>query len=308
MINYLLGDLPEQERGAIEEQYFNDPEVFEKLSRVESQLIDDYVRGRLSAEERQKFERVYLSNADRRQRVRFAEALITKADQVKTGDADRSNGFSWWRNLLAPFETNRLTVGLAGAALLILLTASIWLFVEYNRLRQELNQTRAGEIAFEQRERALKQELAQEQDKSNRLSNELSQAQNAQPGQTSSPSPTTGRSFVSLIISLSSTRDPNAGGPTKLNIPPATHDVRLQIRLNENIYQRYVVRVQTAEGQEVFTQRDLSARGPKGSANLNLTVPASRVETGDYLLIVQGANRQGELEDLSKSFIHVEKN
>ena len=50
MIRYLLGELPEGEQAAIEEQYFADPRVLDELTQTETALVDDYVRGRLSAE------------------------------------------------------------------------------------------------------------------------------------------------------------------------------------------------------------------------------------------------------------------
>lgn len=306
MIHYLLGELSEQERNSLEERYFSDVQVFNELSRVENELIDDYVRGRLSAVQRRRFEQVYLGNSVRRQRVKFAEALLTKADQASKNSVESPNGVIWWQNLFTPLTTNRLTAGFAVAALSLLVICCIWLFSEYRRLRQELVQTKAAQSALEKSEQELKQQIAQEQEKSSRLANELSQSQNTGSNQ-NNPTPSSTRSFVSLIIGLSGTRNTNLGGPSNLVIPTATNEVRMQIQLNDNSYQRYVVRIQTAAGKEVFSQRDLRTRQAKGGANLNLTVPATTLESGDYLVIVQGKNQHGDIDDVSKSLVHVTK-
>ena len=46
MTRYLLGDLPEIEQTAVEQEYFADPEKFEEVWAVENDLVDRYVRGR----------------------------------------------------------------------------------------------------------------------------------------------------------------------------------------------------------------------------------------------------------------------
>ena len=45
---YLLGELAEPEQTALEEKYFADPQLFDQLVKAETELVDDYARGRLS--------------------------------------------------------------------------------------------------------------------------------------------------------------------------------------------------------------------------------------------------------------------
>jgi anti-sigma-K factor RskA len=61
MRRYLLGDLPQEERGSIEDRYLADDEVFEALVATENDLIDAYARGGLADDERRKFEAEYLT-------------------------------------------------------------------------------------------------------------------------------------------------------------------------------------------------------------------------------------------------------
>src|SRR5258708_12980407 len=80
---YLLGELSESERATLEEKYFADPRVFEQVLRSESELVDGYVRGKLSPRVRARFEQIYLTNPRRRDRGKFAAALVSKLYQTK---------------------------------------------------------------------------------------------------------------------------------------------------------------------------------------------------------------------------------
>src|ERR1044072_5344930 len=92
---YFLGELSEDERDALEHRYFNDQQVFGQLLQVKTELVDDYVRGRLSAADRATFERSYLQNPDRARRVKFAATLATRIDRSNSTPTEEkaSEGF-----------------------------------------------------------------------------------------------------------------------------------------------------------------------------------------------------------------------
>ena len=75
LIRYLLGGLSEDEQTQIEERAFQDREFSQRIQAVESDLIDDYVRGELSDGERERFESRFLASSERARKVEFAEAL-----------------------------------------------------------------------------------------------------------------------------------------------------------------------------------------------------------------------------------------
>ena len=103
LTRYLLGELSEDERTALEEQYIADPNIFGEVARAESDLVDDYVRGKLAPEAHERFERVYLARPQRRERVKFAEALLTRLDRAETPVAvGASSADAWfdWRAAL----------------------------------------------------------------------------------------------------------------------------------------------------------------------------------------------------------------
>ncbi len=73
---YLLGELPIEEQRWLEEVFFSDAEAFARLSDIEDDLIDDYVCGDLSRQQRERFEKHFLISPERRERVALAKALV----------------------------------------------------------------------------------------------------------------------------------------------------------------------------------------------------------------------------------------
>src|SRR5258708_8364808 len=100
-IGYLLGDLSESEQTALEEEYFTDPPAFDKMVNAENELVDSYARGRLTPRLRKRFEQYYLAHPKRRERTKFAQALVTKLDQIEVDRAADSKAelAPWWRRL-----------------------------------------------------------------------------------------------------------------------------------------------------------------------------------------------------------------
>lgn len=75
---YLLGSLEEEEQDRLEQQYFADPEMLALVEATEDDLIDAYIRGELSLEDRARFESHFLRSRRRRERVSTAEALLAR--------------------------------------------------------------------------------------------------------------------------------------------------------------------------------------------------------------------------------------
>src|SRR5438876_3642122 len=104
MAHYLLGELSESEQADLEQRYFADSAVLDRLAQIECDLMDDYARDRLSPLMRERFEQVYLASPERRARLRFSEALVTKLDRdaSQVRFAREAETASWWRKMLTP--------------------------------------------------------------------------------------------------------------------------------------------------------------------------------------------------------------
>jgi len=97
LISYLLGELPEEEKRKLEEEYSIDDNLYEELQAAERDLIDSYVGRELSARERELFENYFLSSPARRQRLRFATALKEYASPVPaSARAQEPSRAGWW--------------------------------------------------------------------------------------------------------------------------------------------------------------------------------------------------------------------
>ena len=85
---YLLGQATEEERSAIEREYFADAAALDAIGAAEDDLIEDYLASRLERDERDHFEREYLATPNHRRRVETVRLLIaassTSSPPVKT--------------------------------------------------------------------------------------------------------------------------------------------------------------------------------------------------------------------------------
>lgn len=72
---YLLGQLSDGAREEFEQKLLVDKELFEELLVVEDELNDEYLLGDLPRDERIQFEEHFLSVPERQEKLRFARAL-----------------------------------------------------------------------------------------------------------------------------------------------------------------------------------------------------------------------------------------
>ena len=297
---YLLGELSEAERDALEEKYFADPQVFDQVLKAESELLDNYVRGRLSKNAREQFERAYLTDPVRRERVKFAEALATRIDQTEASQtvavhkADHVSLLQRWQSLLVTLRGRRLALSVSIALVVLIAIGGLWSFIESRRLRRELAETQAAQAEQERRAREMEeQRAALERQQAEKLTAELNRQRNTQvPPAQPSPTPTTraaapAQTFVTLHLSIGVTRSADTSPAQTLVIPPGTKEVRLRLDLKENDYASYGVSLRAVGGREIFSRSGLKPIPAKSGARLNLTLPADGLITGDYMLTLQ---------------------
>src|SRR5262249_1908978 len=172
---YLLGDLPETEQMAVEQEYFADPEKLEEVWAAENDLVDRYVRGRLPRGEQELFERNYLQSPKHRDRVALARKLLEAADRqaAESGPApDRAPGRLM--EALSALLTPRILA--PATAFLLLLSFLSWLLVERSRMYEELEKTQALPSDQQRQEREVADQLAAERKQSGKLKSERDRA------------------------------------------------------------------------------------------------------------------------------------
>ena len=73
MEKFLLEELTEQESEQVMWRTVSNRDFLERLSTKEDEMIKDYVLGNLSAQEEVRFEKIYLYNPRRRERLDFIQ-------------------------------------------------------------------------------------------------------------------------------------------------------------------------------------------------------------------------------------------
>jgi hypothetical protein len=109
---YLLGQATEEERSALELEYFHSDEAVDRIAAAEDDLIEDYLSDRLDPVERGSFERDYLAARNHRRRVETIRQLLASTSRTEPGPA-----MDWSRQRLA-----------LAAALVLFAAGSLWVF------------------------------------------------------------------------------------------------------------------------------------------------------------------------------------
>lgn len=301
MTRYLLGELAAQEQSALEEKYFADPEVFNQVLKIENELVDGYARDQLSKELRERFERSYMAHPSRMERVKFAEALVSRLDQGQPSVTLRApKPVSSWQKLIAALRGQPFALQLSMAAVILLIVlGSLWFFVDRARRQREAALIQA---ANEERQRHSQQVADEEK----RTKEELTAREGTQPTPELSPTPKVSRS-VSLALTVGGVRGGSNTQIPTLVLAPGVTQAQLLLTLKESDYPGYRATLRTAAGVEIFRQTNVNPRRTTAGSNFAFTVPAGKLARGDYVLTLSGVSPNGEVEDLTKSLFRVEK-
>lgn len=276
MIRYLLGELAEGERVELEDRFFGDDELYERLTAVEGDLLDDYARGRLPTARRAALEATLLATPGGRARLAFARALVERTP-VAPADAPAR---SVWSALASWFGGHRsiAVAGLAAAALAVVAGVS-WLAVQ-------------KEAEPPPPERAHTPEPA------------------PQPAPTPTPKPTPApappppapqsappaRSVVAFAFAAQTARG-SVEELRTLRVPVAAETVRLRLDLEPDEHARYTAVLKTADGRQVFRRAGLASRRRGEVERVTLDLPASRLADEEYVLSLEGPGDAGVVAD-----------
>jgi hypothetical protein len=295
-IRYLLGRMPDEESRVLEQKLLQDREAFDEVMAAEDDLIDEYLEGGLSPDERRYFERAYLSAPDRRARVDFARALREKLGRekdfrtpVRVAPAVPPRKFAWMAVAAAVF-----------AAIVV------YLAIDAGRLRREVNRLQAEKAAairhdaevagqvsdLRERSARLERDLQGQRDDASRLADQLA-ALKAQGGRA-----------VSFLLSGVLVR--GGGEPQTLAVPGDAALVRLTLPITPGSgYASYRAVVQSPEGKSYWAG---TGAWPAATAKtLTVTAPAASLPPGDYILSLTGVRPDGQREPAADFSFRVKK-
>jgi hypothetical protein len=270
---YLLNRLDEEGRQRFEERFVTDPAFREAALVVEDELIEDYLIGLLTGDEREDFVGHYLSAPRQLEELKLSQALreyATREVEAEGGALDAApvvttRGRQKIINLL--LGKNRLPA-LALALLLLIALVVGW--------------SLAGGWRWGNRQAALNAEVAL-------LNNQSSGGGSTQE--------------VPLTSVLN--RAPQQG--QKVAVADGVTIVRLLLNLHGRRYQRYEATLRVYDGPEVFTVGSLDAEDTDGGQLLKLKIPARLLTPEDYVLSVRGSDAPGQAEEIAEYFFRVVK-
>jgi len=310
---YLLGELPEEQQIEIEDRAFSDKDYLATITTVENDMIDEYVRGELSAPDRQRFESRFLASAERRNRVEFAKALRTVVSAPEKHVIQTASGWSWRESLYVFFNGLNPAARLAfvAAAILVLAGAAL-LFVETLRLRRQVTQLQAEKQAGQNLQQSLEAERKRNEELNARLDQEKQQREQTDESlrqltetpEAKNPAPAPVIASLTLLPGLSR----GGGQKPTLDLSNDAHLVRLQIGIDpEEQYKSFAVELRTLAGRQVWNRENLAARTRRGSRAVGLTLPTTVLKSGEYELRLRGLTEGGGSEDVGFYYFNVRK-
>lgn len=272
---YLLGTADPDQAATLEEEYFDDPDVLDRIGEIEDDLIAGYLDGRLAPGERASFESHYLASPYHRTRVEMMRRL-----RHGSPAASRPALSPPAARPLPDRRTTWTRATLALAAGLVLAVAGVaWLArggAEIESL--DVRAPSAPETA------------------------PPASTPSAPDAAPSVPSPITEppaarRQPVTLALSLSPVAVRGAGDPATLIVSESAELVRLQLEGedNERLGRDGRVLVRTVAGREVWRGAAAPADGP-GLAFAVAEVPADRLLPEDYIVELRDHGPAGDTE------------
>jgi len=269
MKRYLLGEVSEEERIDLENRYLSDATLFEELTEAENDLIDSYVRGRLSDHDKQEFEKQYLTSTERRARVQFASAFSEISREHEAVSSAQKSSF--WERLTSLFSqpTPKLQWGMALAGLAVVLAIG-WVTVHHDRSLQATLPPMQPSSSPASPTPTTPVPNNQAPSSENTGGTELAKADR----------PELDEFTVQLTPGLA--RGIEAG--TKTFSVPKTPWIEFRLLLENDEHRNYSAVVETAEGNEVWHVDGIKSLLLHGNKVVDVRVPSKIVKPGDYVI------------------------
>jgi hypothetical protein len=265
---FLLGNLRDDERPAFEARLFEDDELETRVRLAELDLADEYALARLTAADREQFQRNFLVTENRRAAVKVSKALHDRlASSHNLGFAARIASFidfrqPAWKYALAAF-------------LIIILIATAWLVTKEPQI-----------VAPFLPKRALpKSSATATPQEANHSSSTSAPPHHAEP----SPAlPMHELPATTVVIEPNNTIE---RAPTVKLLQGDRDLVRLQLVLEKNPSRTYQAEIVSLGGKAVFRVESLTP----DDLRVNVEIPARLLSAGDYevkLSRIHGRSKQ----------------
>lgn len=301
--------LSDDEAVRFEENYFADDKLFEEIEIAEDELVDAYVRGQLSEEDRKRFEKGLARSERLSERVRFSKSLKARTSLVLVPASSSQSHVSWWNAFFATLLNGGPVLKTAVAAGVVIVVLGVpFLSGEWMRLRSESQRVAAERSELERRQKDLEREIAELKSNTSQLSVEVQQEKAAKEhltqelqilkdrlaqSRTQLDLPQT--AFAVLLSGLS--RSP--ADDTELVVRPQQTLIKLELVLDLDEYSTYDISIQAADGRELVSRKGRRARGPAAQRTIPVEFSSRILPEGTYVVKLTGHTSSGTSEPVS---------
>jgi len=291
---YLLGRVPADEAERLDQLSITDDDLAEALAAAETDLIDAYVNGELSAADREEFEVRFLKSGYSNNRVAFAGALQDYAAARMSTVPVVAEGRG--------FHLFGLTGAFAAAAALLLVIAGAWLFI-----------SRSGQVPNERASvRDQPADLATDgtpvnvqMPSPNSFGNTQTEApangtqggeEKEKPEVPSNEKPAVSKAPRVVAVILNPQLR-SAGELRTIEVPSGTDQFSARLELEDGDLRSYRVVLRERSSTRVIWQRNsVRLNGPPDARRLALSIPARLLKPAVYTFTVSGIPTGESLE------------
>ncbi len=312
---FLSGQLSEEERIAVEERFLADDDYFAQLLVMEDSLVDDYVLGRLTDEERKNADLLFQSSLVEKRELKFTEDLVTSLRRAREAKEERQRRrrkrtlddgeivvprTSPW--LQSQVSLNLIARGLrglpkalsatAGLILLILVGGSIYVVFHYWRQSRELLAQRA---TLERNVQEVHEQLSREIQDSSELGKklDLENRMRTQAEEALALSRTRQATSVASVVLLPTIFE-RGGGSKIVSLNANATLLRLVLEVPATPPSRtYNVLIETFDRRVVWSRNSIPASQIKQN-KLSFVLSSSLFPYDDYRIELLGVSESGD--------------
>lgn len=284
---FLLGAMTDEERAVFESKFFGDNEIFDHVRAVEDDLIEQYVRGTMSANDRRLFAASYLVSAANRKRVDLTRTMLKAVSGRSV--SEKVDSVSIWESLTAFVVGNRLAFGSALAILAIV--ALSWLALTRST-KTEIARVETPDTEARTTPSVVETPLPPPSVGNNEIALGRNQPTPLTRNDNKPPNPPKVSTPV-LALFAGSVR--GGGNLAQLDLPRAANSARLQLNLESRDYDRYTAEVVDPDGRVVTRSPNIRASGKR----VEFLVPAAKLANGEYTVRLSGTNKEKMAESVA---------
>jgi len=257
---YLLGDLPGKEQEEIDGWVLTADDAYDLLNAAEDDLIEDSLRGKLTAHELERLNSYFLVTEERQRKLQFSRSFH---NFIQLENHHKSEP-PFWETVTSFFRVHAAVAYAASALFLLLVIGNVWFISRGLRLQQHL------EDIVQQRE-ILGHQVEEKQAQLQSFQLALLDLQAIQ------------------TVSLSPLALRSPGDTPRVTLTPNTHVINFELKLLEDEHFDSYKAVLSGAGDRVFfTGDDLHASGGLQIQNVIFSVPVDNLKPGEYRIQLTG--------------------